>query len=498
MDTKKLRQKILDLAIRGKLVPQDPNDEPASLLIEKIRAEKEQLIKEKKIKRDKNESYIYRSDKSYYEKFADGTVKCIDNEIPFEIPESWEWCRLGSIAKSVLYGVSESAQKEGNYKLLRITDIQNNSVNWENVPFTTLLKDKVSEYLLTSNDILFARTGATVGKSYLVNEVNNNVIYASYLIRVRLFDLFESQYIKFYFESGFYWRQITDKSIGVGQPNVNGTSLKSLLIPIPPYKEQLLIGKRALELTGIIENVNINKKILSDYTQETKSKILDLAIRGKLVPQDPNDEPASILLEHIKLEHPESTKRTKNTGDNSHYPFEIPKTWEWCYLQDIATNDLGKTLDKAKNHGKYHPYLRSVNVRWGEIILEDLKEMKFEDEEINHYCIKKGDLLICEGGEVGRCGVWNREDNILYQNAIHRVRFYGNIYPYFYMHILWYYNDIQLLDKYSKGVTIKHLTKSSLSIIPFPLPPISEQKRIVKKIEEIFASLDEIVNSIKA
>ncbi|HLW39574.1 MAG TPA: restriction endonuclease subunit S, partial [Brumimicrobium sp.] len=316
MDTKKLRQKILDLAIRGKLVPQDPNDEPASVLIEKIRAEKEQLIKEKKIKRDKNESHIYRSDKSYYEKFADGTVKCIDEEIPFEIPESWEWCRLGSIAKNVLYGVSESAQTEGDYKLLRITDIQNNSVDWKNVPFTTLPKDKVSEYLLEQNDILFARTGATVGKSYLVNEVNNNVIYASYLIRVRLFELFESQYIKFYFESGFYWKQITDKSVGVGQPNVNGTSLKSLLIPIPPYKEQVLIGKRALELTSTISNINDNEKLLSEYIQNTKSKILDLAIRGKLVPQDPNDEPASVLLERIKAEHPESKKKIKKTGDN--------------------------------------------------------------------------------------------------------------------------------------------------------------------------------------
>ncbi|MFC5875753.1 restriction endonuclease subunit S [Chryseobacterium arachidis] len=155
-------------------------------------------------------------------------------------------------------------------------------------------------------------------------------------------------------------------------------------------------------------------------------------------------------------------------------------------------------MDKIKNQGKYYPYLRSVNVRWGDVILDDLKEMKFEDIEIYRYSIEKGDLLICEGGEVGRCAVWDRENSMLYQNAIHRVRFHCKIDSYLYMYFLWHYNNIHFLDNYSKGVTIKHLTKSSLNTIPFPLPPLSEQKQIVQKIEEIFASLDKITNSIIA
>jgi type I restriction enzyme S subunit len=494
MDTKKLRQKILDLAIRGKLVSQDPNDEPASVLIEKIRSEKEQLIKEKRIKRDKNESYIYRSDKSYYEKLADGTVKCIDEEIPFEIPESWEWCRLGSIAKSVLYGVSESAQKEGNYKLLRITDIQNNSVKWENVPFTTLPKDKVSEYLLASKDILFARTGATVGKSYLVNEVNNNVIYASYLIRVRLFDLFESQYIKFYFESGFYWRQITDKSIGVGQPNVNGTSLKSLLIPIPPYKEQLLIGKRALELTGIIENVNINKKNLSDDIQETKSKILDLAIRGKLVPQDPNDEPASVLLERIKAEHPESKKKTKNTGDNSHYqnlPFEIPKNWMWvkgysCFNPMESTKPTGDSfiyIDIDAIDNKAHKVINPKTIKKKDtpsratrklstgdtlfsMVRPYLENIAFIDYSLNN-CIASTGFYVCK------------------PNAL--------LFPTFCFNLMTSKYVIDGLNTFMKGDNSPSINNDNILNWLYPIPPFEEQIRITKRISSLYSLLDEIM-----
>lgn len=177
-------------------------------------------------------------------------------------------------------------------------------------------------------------------------------------------------------------------------------------------------------------------------------------------------------------------------------PFEIPGNWVWCYLEDIAADDLGKTLDKDKNQGEYHPYLRSINVRWGKICLDDLKEMRFEAEEANRYRIEKGDLLICEGGEAGRCAVWDRDDNILYQNAIHRVRFYGNISSLFYMYVLSLYNDLQILEKHSRGVTIKHLTKSSLNKIPLPLPPLKEQKKIVDIFESICANMDTILDEL--
>jgi len=504
MDTKKLRQKILDLAIRGKLVPQDPNDEPASVLIEKIRAEKGRLIKEKKIKRDKNESYIYRSDKSYYEKFADGTVKCIDEEIPFEIPESWEWARLGSIARTILYGVSESAQTEGNYKLLRITDIQNNTVNWENVPFTTLPEDKAIEYLLRKDDILFARTGATVGKSYLVNEISNDTIYASYLIRVRLFELFESQYIKFYFESGFYWSQITDKSVGVGQPNVNGTSLKSLLISVPPYDEQSHIGEQASMLTSIIDNIDNNKNLLADSIKNVKSKILDLAIRGKLVPQDPNDEPASVLLERIKSEQPENKKKAKNISDNSHYALDLPKTWisvNLGLLFDVVSAKRVLKSEWMREGVSFYRVREIVRLSEDGYVENDLfiSSSHFDFLKSNYGVPNKGDIMLSAVGSIGKTYIVKESDCFYYKDA--SVLCLKNIFK---LNSLFYslffrssFFQSQIYEK-SKGTTVDTITIENARNFKIPLPPLHEQKLIVEKINEIFIILDGIADSIKA
>ncbi len=314
MNTKELRQKILDLAIHGKLVPQDPNDEPASVLLERIKAEKERLIKEGKIKRAKKSAKF--SDTPHYE------------NVPFEVPEGWVWTTVSDISKSILYGVSESAKPAGKYKLLRITDIQNNQVDWETVPFTDFDDNKVSSYILCNGDILFARTGATVGKSYLIKNLTQKAIYASYLIRVQTFNLIIPEYVKLFFESEYYWAQIELNSVGIGQPNVNGTILGSLNIPLPPLSEQKRIVieiERWLSLINAIEN---NKVDLQTAIKQTKSKILDLAIHGKLVPQDPNEEPASELLKRIN-------PKAEITCDNGHYP-QLPAGWAICRLEDIV------------------------------------------------------------------------------------------------------------------------------------------------------------------
>ncbi|WP_294317626.1 restriction endonuclease subunit S [uncultured Chryseobacterium sp.] len=501
MDTKKLRQKILDLAIRGKLVPQDPSDEPSSVLIEKIRAEKEQLIREKKIKRDKNESYIYRSDKSYYEKFADGTVKCIDNEIPFEIPESWEWCRLNMILSKLTDGTHHSPVNvpSGDFMYITAKNIKSDGISLKDITYvSTDIHDEIfARCNPEKGDILYIKDGATTGVT-TINSMSNPFSMLSSVALLKPMRYLNNHYLLGFLQSPICYNFTRNNMKGVGITRVTLAQMSRWLVPIAPLQEQNRIVEKIKLLLALVDNVETNKLDLAQFIRTTKSKILDLAIRGKLVPQDSNDEPASVLLERIKSEHPKSKKKTKNTGDNSHYPFEIPKSWEWCYFEEISTNDLGKTLDKIKNQGKYYPYLRSVNVRWGEVNLDDLKEMKFEDIEIYRYSIENGDLLVCEGGEVGRCAVWDRDNSILYQNAIHRVRFHCNIDSYLYMYFLWYYNDIRFLDNYSKGVTIKHLTKSSLNTIPFPLPPLSEQKRIVQKIEEIFASIDKIINSIIA
>ena len=245
--------------------------------------------------------------------------------------------------------------------------------------------------------------------------------------------------------------------------------------------------------------------------QQLKNSILQMAVQGKLVPQDPNDEPASVLLERIRAEKEQlikegKIKKEKNPSvifrgaDNLPYekvgknepvciadevPFDIPESWEWVTLKQIAVTALGKTLDKSKNIGEYRPYLCSINVYWTGIDLSTVKQARFEDSELSKYQLNNGDLLICEGGDVGRSAVWDRDEEMYYQNALHRVRFYGNIEPRFFQLLMESYKGAKILDNYSKGMTIKHLVQNSLNSIYFPLPPLAEQRRIVEKIKQL-------------
>ena len=249
-----LKKSILQQAVMGKLVPQDPNDEPASLLLERIRAEKQELIKAGKLKKDKHESVIYRRDNSHYEKL-DGAERCIDDEIPFEVPSSWIWERWGNISESIQYGYNASAKESGRIKMIRISDIQDNTVKWSNVPFCDIPENEISGYLLKPNDILFARTGGTVGKSYLVTDVPEESIYAGYLIRTRYNRRLCPQYLKFFMESPLYWNQLKVGTTATAQPNCNGQTLGRMLIPIPPESEQIRIVIKLASILSAVDKI---------------------------------------------------------------------------------------------------------------------------------------------------------------------------------------------------------------------------------------------------
>lgn len=525
MDTKALRQKILDLAIRGKLVAQDPNDEPASVLLEKIRAEKQQMVRDGKLKAKdiKDDTVIFvGEDNLHYEKFPDGSVKCIEEEIPFELPNGWVWCRLQTICEPITDGTHKTPRySDDGYIFLSSKNVTSGKIDWDNVMFIPeeLHNELYSRLSPQKNDILLAKNGTTgiaaivdrdcvfdIYVSLALLRVIKYIIYPKYLLSV-----IASSTIQDYFNSSLK---------GIGVPNLHLEHIRTSLIPICPLNEQYRIVDKLNELLSFVDTIESDKTSLQDLIKQTKSKILDLAIRGKLVPQDPNDEPASVLLEHIRAEKEElirqgKIKRDKRESvifrgeDNSYYPsssdnksyeaqilFDLPDSWEWCTLPNIAKIDLGKTLDSAKNTGKKHQYLRSVNIRWGSINLSDIKEMRFEDDEIDRYNIQKNDLLICEGGDVGRSCVWTYDKEILYQNALHRVRFFDRCNPFFFMYYMMYYESKGIIKDLCKGVTIKHLTGNVLSVLPFALPPLNEQNRIVKVIETAFTQLDEIVYSI--
>ena len=235
----KLKSSILQYAIEGKLVKQNPNDEPASILLERIKLEKEKLIKDGKIKRDKNDSYIYECDDKNYYGYKN-------------LPTSWILVKAKQLTKKIQYGLSVSGQKNGKYKLLRITDIQNGQVNWNTLPFCDITEQNYLDYKTERDDIFIARTGGTIGKSFRLVESKENVVFAGYLIRFQFVFNNMSEYISYFLNSSVYWKQVSDKSIGTGQPNINGVSLGNLLLPIPPIEEQKRINDKIRQIFTII------------------------------------------------------------------------------------------------------------------------------------------------------------------------------------------------------------------------------------------------------
>ena len=521
MNGKQLKNSILQWAIQGKLVPQDPNDEPASVLLEKIRQEKERLIKEKKIKRDKNASIIYRGeDNSYYEKIlATGEVKCIDEEIPFEIPATWNWARLSNITSILGDGIHGTPEFDatGTVYFINGNNLSNGSI--EIKADTKKVSEQEAEKhkrLLNSTTVLVSING-TLGNVAFYN--GENVILGKSACYFNLMGNIDKQYIKHILETEYFTEYAKNVATGSTIKNVPLAGMRNFLIPVPPITEQHRIILGMVRLAHSIDRYNdaqTKLDLLNNVLNEKlKKSVLQEAIQGKLVPQLAEEGTAQELLEQIKAEKEKLVKEGKlkksvlnNTvifrgDDNKYYekigkkcvnlteeiPFEIPASWTWCHLNDIAESDLGKTMNKGQNAGELVPYLCSINVYWNKIDLSKIKHAQFTEIELAKYLLQKNDLLICEGGDIGRAAIWDINETMYYQNALHRVRFYGKIFPKFFLYILSLYKALGLLDKKSKGMTIKHFTKSALNSIVIPLPPLLEQKRIIEKIKHLMQLL---------
>lgn len=245
---KQTRQKILDLAIHGKLVPQDKNDEPASVLLEKILQEKVQSDNKKSPKKKKTDD-IATSDNRPYEKIEG---------VPFEIPENWMWVKLCDLSETIQYGYNAPAKASGRIKMVRISDIYENEIVWDTVPFCDIDEKEIPAYLLKKNDILFARTGGTVGKSYIVDNLPEESVYAGYLIRTRYGKNIDAHYMKYFMESGLYWEQLREGCIATAQPNCNGKTLGKMRIPLPPLNEQSRIVSKIEELFSTLDQMERN------------------------------------------------------------------------------------------------------------------------------------------------------------------------------------------------------------------------------------------------
>ena len=397
------------------------------------------------------------SDKPHYE------------NVPFEEPSSWVWTTVGEISQSILYGVSESAKSQGTYRLLRITDIQDNKVNWDTVPFTDYENEKAEAYLLKDGDILFARTGATVGKSYLVNNLKEKAIYASYLIRVQTNHYVLPAFVKYFFESGFYWEQVLGNSVGIGQPNVNGTILSNLELPIPPIMEQKRIVKELGEWLSIIDKIEESKGRIQKVISLAKSKVLDLAIHGKLVPQDPTDEPATELLKRIN-------PKAEITCDNGHYQ-KMPEGWAVCQLDSIISYEQPT------------PYI--------------VKSTDYDDTYTTPVLTAGKSFIIGHTNETN--GIYEKLPCIIFDDFTTDSKLVD--FPFKVkssaMKILQVKEDINIeyIAMFMSitrliGDTHKRYWISEYSKIEIPIPPQNEQDRIVKKVRLLLSRLDEIMENL--
>ena len=480
MDTKKLRQKILDLAIRGKLVPQDPNDEPASVLLERIKAEKERLIKEGKIKRSKKTNNA--SDTPHYE------------NVPFEVPDNWAWTTLGEICLFLSRGKSPKySDSDKTYPVFaQKCNLKEGGISLEQARFldpSTICKWS-EEYKLKTGDVLVNSTGTgTVGRTRLFHESYLKhypfVVPDSHVSVIRTASEIKSEFVFAYISSKLIQEYLEDNLAGsTNQKELYIGVLSDLSFPLPPLAEQQRIVAEIEKWFVLINEIEQGQTDLQSVIKQTKNKILDLAIHGKFVPQDPNDEPASELLKRIN-------PKAEITCDNGHYP----KGLQCTILGDIFNHNTGKALNSSNKEGIMRSYLTTSNVYWNEFDFTVIKQMPYKESELDKCTVTKGDLLVCEGGDIGRSAIWNYDYDICIQNHIHKLRAKGDLCVAFYYYVLVYLKENNLIG--GKGIGLLGLSSNALHKINVPLPPLAEQQRIVQKIEELFSCLDDIQTALE-
>ena len=468
MDTRKLRQKILDLAIRGKLVPQDPNDEPASVLLERIKAEKEQLIKEGKIKRPKKTSS---SDKSHYE------------NIPFEIPEGWVWCNGNQIFLPM-----NSIKPSGDmFKYIDIDAIDNKN---HKLITPKLIKTKEAPSRASRHtkkgDVLFSMVRPYLENIALIEE--NDCIASTGFFICSPSQILTSEYCYYMMLSEYVISGLNQFMKGDNSPSINNIHITSWLYPIPPIKEQNRISKEIKKWFDFINSIEQEKTELNTFISQTKSKILDLAISGKLVPQDPTDEPAINLLKRINPNF--------EPCDNSHYenlPFEIPQSWVWCQFGKYLDVRDG-THDSPKYVEKGYPFVTSKNLNNGKI---DFATTKFISEEDHikfsqRSFVEDGNILFAMIGSIGNPVLVVKDREFSIKNvALFKPYDKRNTYMEYVLYYLLYIQENLKQD--AKGgmqpfIPLNYF-RNDLFI---PIPPLKEQRRIVNTIETIFSHLDTI------
>ena len=525
MTAQQLKNSILQMAVQGKLVPQDPSDEPASVLLERIKAEKQELIKAGKIKKDKKSSEIFRGAAhnfpyAYCEQIGK-EIRDISDEIPFEIPDSWEWVRcsvLGAIIRGS--GIKRTETVDSGLPCVRYGELYTTY----NISFTKTVSFIPKELFeqckqISYGDVIFTLTGENkpdIAKTiaYLGNSpvaVGGDLAYWTHHGMNPL-------YLVYFMSSPYAIGRKVNLATGDIIVHISGDKVGSFLIPVPPLAEQNRIVAKINELEPIIQEYHSKEKAVSalntTFPEALKKSILQEAVQGKLVPQNPDDEPASVLIERIRAEKQALIKAGKIKKDKhesaiitrdkipyeiidgkerciaDEVPFEIPESWCWCRLGTIFQHNTGKALNSSNHQGTMMQYITTSNLYWDRFELDKLKEMLFTDSEVEKCTVTKGDLLVCEGGDIGRAAIWNYDYPMRIQNHIHRLRSYAPVEVYFFYYVFYLYKRAGLIG--GKGIGIQGLSSNAIDKLLIPLPPLAEQKKIVAKIEELMQYCDKL------
>ncbi len=521
MTAQQLKNSILQLAVQGKLVPQDPNDEPASVLLERIRKEKENLIKEGKIKKNKNESYIFRgSDNLHYEKVGNKEPVCIEDELPFEIPDSWEWTKLGNIG---IWGAGATPPKDkseyyknGTIPWLLTGDLNDGYITQIPNKINILALKNTSVKINPEGSVLIAMYGATIGKlGILSTEATTNQACCA----CQVFSSIYNEYLFYFFMANK--QNFIRQGEGGAQPNISKKKIINTLIPLPPLPEQKRIVDKIKKLEPLIDKYKVIEEQLFDLNSSFKDKlkksILQYAIEGKLVPQVSNDEPASVLLEKIKEEKQKlilegKIKKDKHEAiiyrrDNSYYekidgvehciddeiPFDIPDSWEWCRLGCILT----KLTDGSHNTPKYVkdgiPFLSVKDISSGKLNFDNVKYItKEEHETLYKRCDpKRGDILITKVGTTGIPVIVNTDMPFSLFVSVAQMRF---LHQFVFDEYLLFILKSPLVQKQckenTKGISNKNWVIRDIAKTFICIPPLEEQKRIINQLKKIYSILD--------
>ncbi|MFB9898434.1 restriction endonuclease subunit S [Hallella seregens ATCC 51272] len=482
MDTKKLRQKILDLAIHGKLVPQDPNDEPASVLLERIRAEKERLISEGKIKRSRKSAKT--TDTPHY-----------PQDVPFEVPEGWEWCKLDDLAfyKKGPFGSSLTKSmfvpdSPDAYKVYE----QKNAISKDaTLGHYFIDKDKYEElkgFTVQSEDIIVSCAG-TIGETYVLPLNLREGIINQALMLIRLFDKSISDFYLLYFDF-MLKSEAAKESKGTAIKNIPPFDiLKNFYIPFPPFAEQQRIVAEIERWFTLIDTVEQGKSDLQIAIKQTKSKILDLAIHGKLVPQDTNDEPASELLKRIN-------PKAEITCDNEHSR-KLPYNWCLCNLGDVCMLENGFAFSSDQYKAKGIPLIRISNIKDNEISLSSCVFINEGYEE--KYIVHSGDLLIAmSGATTGKMGIYNQKYVAYLNQRVGNIKIVDSNLLFDKYRNYFLFSQKNKILELAYGGAQPNISGKVINSLFVPLPPIAEQKRIVQKIEVLFSIIDTVEQALQA